>query len=1408
MTLGAERPLALEASRISPTELTRIALASDVRVEDAAESLGEHVLAPRAADRRGGRRTVDLGLTLATPPKGILQLVLRALPERTIVDHRTFLVSDLHLVAKHGALGETQVWALSARDAGWIAGVEIRAITAAGTEAAACTTGAEGHCELPARAGAAPAALTAVKGDDLAFIRLGRHEARRSSAAQGASELHGSVFGDRAVYAPGETVHVVGIVRGPTLKAPPAIPVELRLEAPEGRPVRQLLVRTNDAGLATIDFSIPPLAASGNYALVLTAGGTELDRTVLHVTDLRPPEFGIQFGARTAVFEGAAAAEFVVMARSLVGRLSGRLEAVLDCELAPLDTPAFTSKGLAFGDLRTPERTGPPLRVTALLGPDGRGTLACPVADVLTLGRPARVTAHLALRGGAGGGVHRRRAVAISSPRSRYLGLAPAQARRSRDGAVGVRGVILDREGRPVDADGPVTLELYRIDRGSDGMPARLVADARRSVRVEAGAFTASLRAARRADGYLVRATLGSARAEIVLPGEVADHRWLRAAASGDENGPTEPETIAIRIVRGKASDQGPEVTFVAPFSGRALLTYEAGNRITHAWKDVKTGTVSWRPAPQTPVGDLRATVYLVGPPAGNHGARGGLRRALGSGASGWPEDAGPRELTIKAPNTLLPGGNLDLVVDVNAAQAGSFVVVTVVDESLDSRALDQPRLPGEATLDGAPRAVATIDSAGLRIPADDEGGRAPRGELLDDIAGSPLAARRYADWSRVVRAGPDGRTVLRFALPRYQGRFRVGAVAFGNAWLGRGTTVVTTTDPLGLSARIPAVLRIGNEVEVPVSVSNPTSQEQTIEVELRADTLPDAVTDSADVVQIDGEARRPLKLAPRERRETSYRVRAVRPRGRVRFFASAQLGQTLSHFTVDTAARPAARGIVTWARFTVPSHELDLTKQLPGAGGRVGFWMTADPLASARSLASRVLLGSAGALEETAAAVWLRAALGTRLPFVAPLAAVDGKAGPGAVREGLERLLAMQTLDGGFAVFPSGVTADPGGSAFATHALVDLGKRGHRVHPARVDAALAYLETSAALAESGTEPAAAYAHYVLALAGRPAAEGARSLLARLKERPPGDGALEATALVEQAARLAGDPTAAATVAGRSPDAARARAVHLLAQGPEAFGGPAFVEEVASGALRADSLPSPSELVFALIGLEAARLPASKPSGTLVVDGKLREPHAEGDDGEKAWVLGTEAPGSKAVALIDPAAAPGTVLEMTSEAGPLPPDAATGPKDLRVAVVVRRLDGAALDPATLRLGEKLALDVEARRDGGATGARPVEVVLHLPASLDLVSVRPAPDEMRGLPEGGAALDDVTIFPDRVITRAALTPQGAVRFRILVRASFSGRSSGPVAEARLLPRQDTDVPARASSAPIVVAGDGE
>ncbi|HEY3353543.1 MAG TPA: MG2 domain-containing protein [Polyangia bacterium] len=209
----------------------------------------------------------------------------------------------------------------------------------------------------------------------------------------------------------------------------------------------------------------------------------------------------------------------------------------------------------------------------------------------------------------------------------------------------------------------------------------------------------------------------------------------------------------------------------------------------------------------------------------------------------------------------------------------------------------------------------------------------------VPDYRGQPSGPRTdFRDtvyWAPRVRTGADGRAQVRFTLSDAVTSFRVVAEGVATrAWrhglVGRGEKVFRSDRPLSLSARLPLEVSAGDEVLVPVTLTNERGEPVEARLQVEHDQL------LAAAGALPAERRR---LAPRARDTTYVPLRVVGQRGQAHLKVSASAGGYADEVARELAVTPvgfplvASRAGNVGGRGGVPVREaVDVGQVVPGS--------------------------------------------------------------------------------------------------------------------------------------------------------------------------------------------------------------------------------------------------------------------------------------------------------------------------------------------------------------------------------------------------------------------------------------------------------------------------------------------
>ncbi len=210
--------------------------------------------------------------------------------DRSTHASRLILVSNLGLMLKELPNGAVTAFVSDLQAGGPLADVQVHVLGANGRPVATARTDRDGRADLPSLRGFTrekdPVAVVAVQGDgeqaDLAWLSLSdgtRRVEHANFAVAGrhvvADDLLASVFTQRGLYQPGETLRFGCVLRRSDWNAlPERLPLLAVLSDPTGRVVLRQQVTVGADGLVTLDWQSSLNSPTGRYRLDFLTGNT------------------------------------------------------------------------------------------------------------------------------------------------------------------------------------------------------------------------------------------------------------------------------------------------------------------------------------------------------------------------------------------------------------------------------------------------------------------------------------------------------------------------------------------------------------------------------------------------------------------------------------------------------------------------------------------------------------------------------------------------------------------------------------------------------------------------------------------------------------------------------------------------------------------------------------------------------------------------------------------------------------------------------------------------------------------------------------------------------------------------------------------------------------------------------
>ena len=964
---------------------------------------------------------LDLDSMLDSSSCGLYQLVLQGMRNgKAVADtEKMILLTNLGLIVKENALGGRHVYVTSLFSGTPAANVMVRLLAKNGTTLSSAQTNAQGQAYLPPASGLEgelePVAITAAstgKNPDLCWLslrdksrildpgdaaRLGRHGTR--------SGLLASVFSQRGLYMPGDTLHFgVMVRRFDWQMLPPNLPLEVVLADPLGRTVLKKPLE-GDPALAEVSWKSTPQSPTGPYRLDVRLQCDDKNAPVLGSTTVRVEEFEPDSLAIEASLSPAPARGWIVTspaqspasARVSLTTLYGdaaaghEVQARMVSEPARLSFPGFA--GYVFQDISLAQGEQRSLRLApAQTDKNGQATLPLPPSPY---SGTFRGTVQLEGFDAAGGRAVARQVSALFSPLRFIVGMKPVDGANTLDHIVqnapaAIEVVALDNTLSPMALPN-LTLSLahrryvnalVREENGEfryDTTPLSKTFETRR-LALDRDGCKISLPTGTPGD-YLLTLTTAEGTTVLSVPYTVAgqdvrlpDGTSSFAYAQGN---------LALELNK-EAYEPGDTIVLRmnAPYAGTGLVTIERENVVESVWFRTDAGQCEQRiRIPKSFEGQGYVSVLLARTSNSETIYISPMTHATVPFVCGLGHRS--MGLSLEAPKNVLPGGNID--VRLRAKRRGKALLFAV-DEgvlSLTGYATPNPLrdLLANRALDVTTSQILDLlmpDHARLkgRLPAFGGGMATPGGRFLN-----PFRRRSeppFARWLGIVDVDTSEK-VVSLKVPEYlSGSVRIMAVASSSEPRGflsadsaeascrvRGSLLLRPLLPLAASPgdRIEAALAVANTIEgsgsaVPISVCIQAGDG----LVLMQDGKP--VSELVRALKLDEGTEQSLsfEVSVTDRLGSgslSFEARLAKPSQTQLDRALARRKQSISIRPLDVARTTSASGSVGQGAMVA------VDRALYPLGADTRLMVAAAPLAAYRSLAARLAAYPYGCTEQ-----------------------------------------------------------------------------------------------------------------------------------------------------------------------------------------------------------------------------------------------------------------------------------------------------------------------------------------------------------------------------------------------------------------------------------------------------------
>jgi uncharacterized protein YfaS (alpha-2-macroglobulin family) len=1019
-------------------------------------------------------------------------------------DTATVIVTNLTIVAKRGAQG-VKVWVVDTKSLEPVKGAQVDLVATSNRKLDQCkTSGSNAECTLSwkKKEDVSPYALIVRSGKDLSYVRFEDlalpndtfHIGKREySAASGGLDAY--VYAERDLYRPGETVKMAAMVRNTGFEAVPKLPLRWTITNPRGKVVRESVSDTSELGIAQMEYPSSAAGDTGKYRIAVMSGKNVLHETSVLIEEFVPERVGLKVTPLQEVNVGKKQVQFNVVANYLFGPPVAKGGYKVSCSMKPAFTSIPGRGDYSTGIFSKEARQAVTLdakegtldekgMVKAVCGMDG---------GALKLAEAFELNAKVDVNEAGSGRATTRFGKAYVSSTDTLIGL---KLESSTGRTIHVKGGLFDFKGgikQAAKANLKVRLlnvreHYYYTSGGYDSWKVEeIISPTGVEKTIDAsGAFDFSVDAPEGWGRWIVRAV--DTKTGYTADLDAGYIGWWYNDHPRPGSRTPEPTALKVELSKREASPGDKVQAMIeAPFKGRVLFAFETDQTIESHWMDVdKPGPVKIELKVPEALPNVYVTALFLKTP--QEGKRFLPARAWGAASIQVVPSA--YRLDVKVVHPELNESRKTVTIQLsNAQKSAAEYSLAVVDEGILQMTDFKSPDPIKRFFEGRAMGVTSVETLGWTVAVDGDATKKPGGDRSGENAGKNMPVKLVSFYFPHVKSDSSGKAEVKVALPAFQGKVRVMAVASSKERMGSSSSAMTVRDPLVLQSTLPRFLTQGDKFQFPVSITNLSGKDQTVAVNIEAPGGLVALSSLKQTVKIaDGKAA-VLKF--------EADVKGVTGQAAILVTAASDDGKLKSEEKFELPVKPS--GIEQTIRLSMDTkQEVQLAAYIPKDWRADYMRMEASvspmPYLNQVSHLESLIHYPYGCIEQTTSATMPLLVMGDLLPWIESTKKVDKEELKRMINKGIARVASMQTASGGFGYWPGDGHANAWGTAYATNMLLDAKKLGYDVPAPVLKGALDYLDgfvrnaSFSLISDIGYDEKASapFAIYILAKSGRP----------------------------------------------------------------------------------------------------------------------------------------------------------------------------------------------------------------------------------------------------------------------------------------------------------------------------------
>ncbi len=995
--------------------------------------------------------------------KGVFEIYVFSTDETYEEDQLWINLTNIGLIYKKSK-DRVKVWALDLNKLEPVSNVNIKLLSKDSRVLASGQTGPSGSIEFTGiTKNTQPFIITGETENDFTYIDSDYSKLDISDFDTGgvSSDFKGKyrafIYSERDLYRPGEEANIAIIVRDKDYLPPVSLPVILKIMSPQGKIKAKIRMKTDSNGMAETKVKFNYYDKTGIYSANLFLGDNLLGTYKIKVEEFIPQRIRVETELNKKKYDIEENPLLKIKSEYLFGTplKDGKYKVVAYLKSQKTAFKDFSS--YVFGSELKEEKDIKVFEIEDNLDENGIGEqkIILPKGDYSGM---MKLFVQTEVFEGESGKSVKKTDTALVSPFKAYIGLKSPAGYLNSGEKVKINGIIINSEGKILKSNKTLKYEIYKRNFSWIYYYSRkdyryvykrvfyedLVNSG--SVNTSSGKFSISF--VPEWGTYRIRVYGAGFLSPVDL---ITSTYWWYGEAEEVRNRPAERLNIHLDKEEVKTGEK-IKVGFVSPYEGKLLLSIESNELLYYKWYDVKRGEQSFTLKIKNNM--YYPTLYVSALIIKKSSKENPFpSRAFGIVPLTIVPDKNEFKLKVKVPEKIKP--NSDLIIKLkSSSKKESDVTVAVVDEGILNITGYYAPNPLELFFEKRRAEIFTYDIFGMLLPdlpllknSKNGGGY---GEEEKRLLNPPVVKRvkPVSLWSGILKIPPKGETEVKFSIPNYQGSLKVMVTGASSEKFASDEKQVIVKDDITIEATLPRFLIKGDELVVPVEIFNNKDKGGYFTISRKMKGL-EPIEEGVSKVFIKGNSSSKLSM--------KYKVTAED-------YAVFRLLVSGNGAEVEKKVEIPVNKIMPLVEDSEIFKITEGKEEIP-----VNFenWQSINKIIVSISnfqylkelgFVEKLIKYPYGCLEQTTSSVFPLLYIKDILNVVAPKA-VKNKNIYTYINAGIEKIISLQTVSGGFAFWPGGTYEAKWASNYALHFLMEAKASGFNVPDFVIDNAARFIK-------------------------------------------------------------------------------------------------------------------------------------------------------------------------------------------------------------------------------------------------------------------------------------------------------------------------------------------------------------